>query len=52
MTSWYLKCEKCGQMWLFLGSYDLESVGNGRIYHYCRICGRNTFHTVVKRVEF
>ncbi|UXD21591.1 hypothetical protein IPA_05700 [Ignicoccus pacificus DSM 13166] len=49
MTSWYLKCERCGQMWLFLGSYDLESIG--RIYHYCRVCGRNTFHTVVKKAE-
>ncbi len=49
VTSWYLRCKRCGNTWLFLGSYDLTRFES--LYHYCRVCQRNTFHEVVGTVE-
>ena len=49
MTSWYLRCTRCGNTWVFLGSYDLSKFE--KLYHYCRVCQRNTFHEVVGMVE-
>ncbi len=49
MTKWLLKCEKCGNEWMLDVSFDLEKIG--RIYHYCKICRKNTFHKVLGRVN-
>ncbi len=49
VTKWKLQCTECGRVWIFKGSFDLESMG--RIYHYCPYCKRNTFHIVLGRVD-
>ena len=49
MTSWKLRCTECGTVWVLRVSFDLRSMG--RIYHYCRVCKRNTFHEVLGLVE-
>ena len=47
MTVWRLRCVECGYSWRLAVSFDLESMG--RLYHYCRRCGRNSFHVVEGR---
>ncbi len=49
MTGWSLRCVECGSRWVLKVSYDLGKMG--RIYHYCRKCGANTFHEVEGRTE-
>ncbi len=49
MTKWKLKCTECGREWILAVSYDLASMG--KIYHYCPYCKKNTFHTVLERIE-
>ncbi len=49
MTNWLLKCNECGTEWVLKVSFNLEEMG--KIYHYCKKCGKNTFHTVIKKTE-
>lgn len=45
MTTWKLRCFECGSVWGLRVSYDLADMP--RIYHYCRRCGKNTFHHIL-----
>ncbi len=49
MTSWKLRCTKCGTEWILRVSYDISDLD--RIYHYCKKCKKNTFHEVLGRVD-
>ena len=49
MTLWKLKCLECSREWILPVSFDLESMG--KIYYYCRYCKKNTFHSVIGRIE-
>jgi hypothetical protein len=46
---WIVRCTVCGTKWILEVSFDLRDVK--QIYHYCRICKRNTFHEVIGRAE-
>lgn len=49
VTRWILRCLDCGRVWELPVSFNLFEIK--RLYHYCRFCGRNTFHEVVGRVD-
>jgi len=49
MTSWKLRCTECGTEWVLKVSYDISDLK--RIYHYCPVCKKNTFHEVLGKVE-
>lgn len=49
MTSWRLKCSRCGRVWVLKVSYNLKEMG--RIYHWCPYCRVNTFHEVLERID-
>lgn len=49
VTKWKLKCHECGVEWYLTVSFNLQEMG--RIYHYCRKCGKNTFHDVLERID-
>ena len=49
MTSWRLRCTRCGRVWVLKVSYNLKEMG--RIYHWCPYCRVNTFHEVIEKVE-
>ncbi len=48
MTVWVLVCTECGAERKLDVGYDLRELG--KVYLYCRNCGKNSFHEVV-RVE-
>jgi len=45
MAKWRLRCMECGSEWTLEVSFNLKEMG--KIYHYCRKCGKNTFHEVI-----
>ncbi len=45
MTLWELRCEVCGNIRFLDLGFDLTEMK--RVYVYCEVCGRNTFHTVL-----
>jgi len=47
MTKWVLRCKECGTLWELHVSYNLSEFS--QFYHYCNICGRNTFHEVLSK---
>ena len=49
VTVWLLKCEECGSEWELEVSFNLKDVP--RLYHYCKVCRRNTFHKVLGVLE-
>lgn len=51
MTKWRLRCTNCGQEWFLEVSFDLTKLSERRLYHYCRVCKRNTFHEVLERID-
>jgi len=51
LTKWRLRCTNCGTEWFLEVSFDLTKLKNKRLYHYCRVCRRNTFHEILERVE-
>ena len=50
MTKWLIKCSKCGAERVLEVSFNLYTVGDGRIYLYCPRCGSNQFHLVVAKL--
>ena len=46
---WLVKCTTCGTKWVLEVSFDLRE--SKLIYHYCKVCGKNTFHEVLGRAE-
>ncbi len=51
MTKWILRCNECGSEWVLEVSFDLTKLSKGMLYHFCPYCRKNTFHTIVRRVE-
>lgn len=49
VTKWRLRCHECETVWELAVSFNLLEMK--RIYHYCRTCGRNTFHDVLERID-
>ncbi|MFP3268057.1 MAG: hypothetical protein RXO29_00450 [Desulfurococcales archaeon] len=49
MTKWLLKCHECGTEWYLEVSFNIAEMG--KIYHYCKVCKKNTFHDVLKRID-
>ncbi len=49
MPGWKLRCLNCGTEWVLEVSFDLDEMK--RIYHYCKKCGKNTFHEVIGRCD-
>jgi len=45
MTKWLLMCKRCHTKWVLDVSYDLRKIG--KLYHYCTVCKKNTFHEVL-----
>jgi ribosomal protein L44E len=45
MAKWRLRCTECGTEWILEVSFNLKEFG--KLYHYCRTCGKNTFHEVL-----
>ncbi len=49
MTSWRLRCTKCGFVWVLKVSYNISDMD--KIYHYCPKCKKNTFHEILERLD-
>ncbi len=49
MTAWKLRCSVCGTVWILKVSYDISDFK--RLYHYCRKCGKNTYHEILGRID-
>jgi len=45
MTVWELRCESCGNIRTLDVGFDLYEMG--KVYLYCSVCGKNTFHVVI-----
>lgn len=50
VCGWLVRCTACGMEWLLEVSFDISEAK--RLYHYCSRCKRNTFHEILKRIEF
>ncbi|MEM0282893.1 MAG: hypothetical protein QXE32_01075 [Sulfolobales archaeon] len=46
---WKLRCRNCGTEWILRVSYKIDDYRT--LYHYCRVCGKNTFHDIIGRIE-
>jgi transposase-like protein len=51
VTKWKLRCTECGREWHMETGMDLSKLKDGRIYHYCPYCKRNTFHVILGRED-
>jgi hypothetical protein len=49
MRGWVVKCVTCGTRWVLEVSFDLRD--SKLIYHYCKVCRKNTFHEILGRAE-
>ncbi|RLG78246.1 MAG: hypothetical protein DRO14_01240 [Thermoprotei archaeon] len=49
MTVWKLRCTICKTEWILKVSYNISDFK--RIYHYCKVCKRNTYHEIIGKVE-
>jgi len=46
MSRYLLRCRECGTVWELRVSYSLKDFQ--QLYHYCSVCGKNTFHDLVR----
>lgn len=51
MTKWRLRCTECNTEWVLETGMNLSKLRGGRIYHYCPVCRKNTFHVILGREE-
>jgi len=51
LTKWRLRCTSCGTEWFLEVSFDLFKLSERRLYHYCPVCRRNTFHEVLEMID-
>ncbi|MEM4487076.1 MAG: hypothetical protein QW116_07610, partial [Zestosphaera sp.] len=49
LSPWKLKCRECDTEWILNVSHDLSEFN--QLYHYCRVCGKNTYHDILELVE-
>uniref|UniRef100_A0A7J2U1L2 Uncharacterized protein n=1 Tax=Ignisphaera aggregans TaxID=334771 RepID=A0A7J2U1L2_9CREN len=49
IRGWLIRCTNCGTKWVLEVSFDLKD--SKLIYHYCKVCRKNTFHEVLGRAE-
>ncbi len=49
MSPWRVRCKECGNVWVLNVSYDLDEFT--QLYHYCRVCGKNTYHEILEYSE-
>ncbi|MEM0037669.1 MAG: hypothetical protein QW772_01910 [Zestosphaera sp.] len=49
LSPWKLKCRECNTEWILNVSHDLSEFN--QLYHYCRVCGKNTYHDILELVE-
>lgn len=49
MPHWVVKCKNCGSEWKLEVSFPLDREFK-RLYHFCPVCRKNSFHEIVKYV--
>jgi len=49
VRGWIVRCKTCGTIWVLEVSFDLRNTKE--VYHYCKICKKNTFHEILGRTE-